>query len=146
MHRRLIIFTLGLIVGTARAGAAPTDEVTVLSAKTSLFLNSLTLGELPLRRTGTRYETSYTVKVFPIFFYGENGRFAIEVPEADLARLRAGTPIAFKGEAENTDHEKRHVEGTATPADASSGRIKVKIFVTAKLALTFDTTYRFTGK
>ena len=37
------------------------------------------------------------------------------------------------------------VVNAATPADAAGGKIKVRVFVTQKIELIFNTTYRFTG-
>ena len=37
----------------------------------------------------------------------------------------------------------RRITGRVTPTDAQSGAIKVRIFVTEKIRLVFETTYRF---
>jgi hypothetical protein len=130
----------------AFAVASPTDEATVAPAKASIYVGRVTLALAPFKRTGTRFETTYTAKVSPLFFFGENGTFWIDLPEADLARLAKGETVTFKGEAENSAHEKRRVEGRVTPKDVASGAIKVRVFVTAKTVIPFETTYRFTGK
>jgi hypothetical protein len=38
------------------------------------------------------------------------------------------------------------VEGSVTPADVMSGKVKVRVFATMSVELIFNTTYRFTGK
>ena len=146
MPRPVLLAALCLLLAATALEAAPADEVLVAGAKTSLYLNRLTLDPLPLRRTGTHFESNYVVRVFPVFFLGESGRFSIDLPDAEVARLQQGATVSFTGVAENTDHEKRRVTGTATSTDAASGRISVQIIVSSKLTLAFDTTYRFTGR
>lgn len=146
MPRPVSLAALCVFLAVSTLDAAPTDAVLVAGAKTSLYLNRLTLDPLPLRRSGTHFESSYVVRVFPVFFLGETGRISIELPEPELARLQQGATISFTGQAENSDHEKRRVTGTATAQDATTGRINVKIIVSTSLTLDFDTTYRFTGK
>lgn len=146
MPRPVSLAALCVFLAVSALDAAPTDAVLIASAKTSLYLNRLTLDPLPLRRSGTHFESSYVVRVFPVFFLGETGRISIELPEPELARLQQGATISFTGQAENSDHEKRRVTGTATAQDAASGRINVKIIVSSSLTLDFATTYRFTGK
>ena len=51
--------------------------------------------------------------------------------------------MEFSGRAVNTDGEERRVEGKATPADALSGKIKVRVLVAKHLELIFNTSYRF---
>jgi hypothetical protein len=42
-----------------------------------------------------------------------------------------------------SDGVERRVEGKATPVDATSGKIKVRVFVSKRIELIFNTTYRF---
>ena len=42
----------------------------------------------------------------------------------------------------NDDGEERHIEGRAVPADANTGKIKVRVFVSKRIQLIFNTTYR----
>ncbi len=127
------------------AAAAPTDEATVTPAKATVYLGTMTLALTPLKRTGTRFESTYTAQFFPLVFFGEQGRFWIEASDLDLARVAKGETVSFTGEAESTDHEKHRVTGRITPKDATSGSIHVRVFVTATAAIPFDSTYRFTG-
>ncbi|HEY0945508.1 MAG TPA: hypothetical protein VGD81_09580 [Opitutaceae bacterium] len=131
---------------TATTVLAPVfGEATVETAKTSIYVGSVTLAMPPFQRGGATYASTYSARVFPYFFYNESGRIAIDIPDADLRRLAAGETIHFTGRAENNDGEPRRVEGRAVPADAHSGRIKVRVWVTSKIELIFNTTYRFTG-
>ena len=41
--------------------------------------------------------------------------------------------------------ERRRVEGHATPTGPTNGRIKVKVYVTRRIALTYETTYELRG-
>ncbi len=143
MPRLRLITALCLL--PAGALAAPTDEAVVLPAKTSVYLGTMTLALTPLIRSGTRFESTYTAKFFPLVFFGEQGRFWIGATDADLARVAKGETVTFTGEAESSDHEKHRVTGHITPKDAASGSIHVRVFVTTTEAIPFDSTYRFTG-
>ncbi len=94
------------------------------------------------RHSGT-YSSTYTAKVFPYFFYNERGSISIDIPDGDLLRLQHGELVEFKGRGVNSDGEERRIEGRAVPADATSGKIKVRVFVSRKIQLIFNTTYRF---
>ena len=68
---------------------------------------------------------------------------AIAVPDADLGRLLAGEAVDFTGSARNGQGEERAVSGRATPVDARHGRLKVRVRVSPRIELIFNTTYRF---
>ncbi len=126
--------------------AAPMDRfasVAIEPAKTSIYIGNVTMTMPTFRRAGARYESSYVAKVFPYFFYNERGSLGIEFSDEQLARLEKGERVEFKGEARNDAGEDRRVEGHATPSDAVSGKIKVRVFVSKKIELIFNTTYRF---
>jgi hypothetical protein len=114
--------------------------------KTSIYVGTVTIALPPFQRVGNDYVTTYTTKVFPFFFYNENGRLWIEVSDAQLRQLERGERMAFKGHARNDAGDERRVEGYATATDATSGKIKVRVFATKSIELIFNTTYRFTGK
>jgi len=63
-----------------------------------------------------------------------------------LELLERGERVAFRGRAQRADGSEHRVEGTVTPADATSGKVKVRVFATASVELIFNTTYRFTGE
>jgi hypothetical protein len=61
-------------------------------------------------------------------------------------RLERGERVSFQGRAQRADGSEHRVEGTVTPGDATSGKVKVRVFATASVELIFNTTYRFTGE
>jgi hypothetical protein len=98
-----------------------------------------------VRKNGT-YASSYTANVFPYFFSNEKGTLAITLPDESLRKLERGEPVEFSGRAVNTDGEERRITGKATPeegAHALSGKIKVRVFVSKRIELIFNTSYRF---
>lgn len=121
------------------------DRANVATAKTSIYIGNVKL-EMPVfEREGAVYSSTYEAKVFPFFFYNEAGRISITIPDEDLRRLAAGERIYFEGEAFSDKDEPRRVEGHADPADAESGKIKVRVWVSKNIELIFNTTYRFEG-
>jgi hypothetical protein len=147
--RRLTYFLLILLGGLSlrlRAEEAPLSRyatVSVETAKTSIYIGTVTLTAPVFVRQGITYSTTYAAKVFPYFFYNEKGSLSIDVPDADLRKLERGEAIDFTGEAKTTGGEERHVEGRAQPTDANSGKLKVRVFVSKKIQLIFNTTYHF---
>lgn len=154
MRVRPLIFLLALacvLVATALAVAETAPDpryarVAVERVSTSIYIGRVTLTMPPFERRGTdTYHSTYRASVIPYFFRNERGQLSITLPPADLARLAAGERVPFTGQAANTAGEPRRIEGHAVPADAYSGQIKVRVFVTEKIQLIFNTTYRFTG-
>lgn len=154
MRVRPLIFLLALacvLVATALAVAETAPDpryarVAVERVSTSIYIGRVTLTMPPFERRGTdTYHSTYRASVIPYFFRNERGQLSITLPPADLARLAAGERVPFTGQAANTAGEPRRIEGHADPADAYSGQIKVRVFVTEKIQLIFNTTYRFTG-
>jgi hypothetical protein len=120
--------------------------VTIEPVSTAIPLGRVTLTCPPLDRDGQHYRATYSARVLPYFFMSERGDIAIEVSDADLSRLAAGGSVTFTGEAVNTGGDPRRIEGHADPLDATSGEIKVRIFVTRRIQLIFNTTYRFSER
>ena len=146
LSRWWFLVALALALGSGlRAGEATGkyDTVTVPTVKTSIYLGSVTLIAPTFTRQGSTYNSTYTAKVLPFFFANEKGRIAVTITDDDLARLAKGEAVDFKGEGRSEDGETRRVEGKATPADPVSGKLKIRIFVSAKIELIFNTTYRF---
>lgn len=145
--RWLPLLTLGLITAAGLRAAEPVSAryatVTIPPVKTSIYVGSVTLAAPAFVRQGSDYTSTYTAKVFPYFWMGEAGRIAVTITDDDLARLAKGEAVDFKGEGRNNDGELRRVEGKATPADDVSGKLKVRIWVSPKIELIFNTTYRF---
>lgn len=117
--------------------------VAIEPAKTSIYIGNVTMTMPTFRRVADRYESSYVAKVFPYFFYNERGTLGIEFTDEQLAKLAGGERVEFKGQAKSDAGEDRRIEGHATPADATGGKIKVRVFVSKKIELIFNTTYRF---
>jgi hypothetical protein len=151
MFRRLLLLNLGLMLSGAlhARAAAPALEsyasVTVAPVKTSIYIGSVTLASPPYLRKAGVYTTSYTAKVFPYFFYSEHGTISIAVSDDQLRQLGRGETITFTGQGLSSDGEPRHIEGKVTPVDAATGKIKVRVFVSKRIQLIFNTTYRFGG-
>ena len=139
------LLCLALLIAPISAvhAASAYDKITVEMSSTSIYIGRVTLHLTPLIRQNGVYSAEYKAKVFPYFFMNEHGAFRIEVSDDDLARLARGETVEFKGHAENSDREERKITGRAAPEDAVHGKIKVRIFVTEKIQLIFNTTYRF---
>ncbi len=138
---------LALGIGTTftAPAAPPYDKVAVETSSTSIYIGKVTLEVAPLTRQNGVFSGDYKANVFPYFFMSEHGTFRMNVSDNDLARIAKGETVDFTGEAENSGREARSVTGRAVPDDATHGKIKVRIFVTKKIQLIFNTTYRFGG-
>ena len=119
------------------------EHVEIAPAKTSIYIGSVTMTMPTFARTKGVYEATYTAKVFPFFFYNETGRLYVEVSDEQLRRLEHGEAIDFIGRGVRDDGVERRVEGRATPTDANGGKLKVRVFVSRRVELIFNTTYRF---
>lgn len=140
------------IAGTALALAAEDSplarfqKVEIAPTWTSIYIGTVSLKVPPLSRTAAgSYESTYTARVLPLFFYNESGRLSIRVTDDALRKLARGEPIEFTGLAVNAEGDERPVTGKATPADASGGKIKVRVLVSPNIELIFNTTYKFTA-
>ena len=148
MIRRLLLaclcfVTWGLPVrATEDAALVRYDRVEIAPAKTSIYVGSVAMTLTPFARKNGVYHSNYTAKVFPYFFWGEDGWIAIEMTDDALRQLAKGETVQFKGHGMNNDGEERHIEGRAVPADANTGKIKVRVFVSKRIQLIFNTTYR----
>lgn len=122
--------------------ASPTyNKVTVETSSTSIYIGKVTLIPAPLTRKDGVFSGDYKAKVFPYWFMGEQGTFRMKVSDEELARVAKGEAVDFTGDAQNSGSEPRKVTGRATPTDATHGKLKVRIFVTEKIQLVFNTTY-----
>jgi hypothetical protein len=134
--------TWGLAAQGAEESLGRYDRVDVATAKTSIYLGSVTMTLTPFLRKSGVYRSDYHAKVFPFFFYNEDGWISIDVPDDALRQLAQGETIQFKGRGMSSDGDERHIEGRAVPADANTGKIKVRVFVSKRIQQIFNTTYR----
>ena len=147
MIRRLLL--LALLSATSLAWAADIDvraydHVLIAPTRTSIYIGSvrMTMPSFTRDREGT-YSSTYQAKVFPYFFYNEHGTLSITVSDDQLRQLARGEPVEFHGQGKSSEGEPRRIEGKATPVDPLTGKIKVRVFVSKKIQLIFNTTYRF---
>lgn len=147
MLRRFVVFAFAGFAALASAAevspAGKFDRVVVPPAKTSLYVGSVTMTMPDFVRKNGAYESSYQAKVFPYFFSSEQGLISIDISDEMLRQLESGQSVDFKGRGVRDDGAERRLEGTATPADGMSGRLKVRVFVSKRIELIFNTTYRF---
>jgi hypothetical protein len=147
--RPLLALTLLSLAGAAPARGADDmakfAQVVIRPASASFYIASVTMSFQPFVRHRSVYSSTYVARVFPYFFLGERGRIWIVVPDEALARINRGEPVAFTGRAANDSGDERRVDGTATPAGPREGRIRVRVFVSKRIILTYDTTYRLQG-
>ena len=142
-------FAAALLVLTSRLGGAAPEaawrKVSIEPTWTSIYVGTVSL-RLPefTRNAAGEYESTYTARVLPWFFQNETGRLVIRASDDDLRRLGRGEVIEFTGRAVNHAGEERIVTGRASPADAVSGRIKVRVRVSTSIELIFNTSYRLT--
>jgi hypothetical protein len=117
----------------------------IAPAKTSIYLGNVTLTIPTLARSGADFVSSYAATVFPFFFFNEEGRFHIVLPDADLSRLSGGQPIDFVGQAVRDDGAGRLVQGHAVPRGPTEGDVKFRVYYSRHIVLVFNTTYRLMG-
>lgn len=125
------------------------SRVTIESTKTSIYIGTVAMTMPAFIRKDGGYEASYVAKVFPYFFYNEQGTMRIVFPDESLRKLAQGEVVEFSGRAQNRDGEERRIEGKATPDDGAGGlkgKIKVRVWVSKRVELIFNTTYQFDGK
>ncbi len=149
MLRRVACLAFALALARAE-DAAPRryDRVEIAPTKTSIYIGSVAMTMPAFVRTGGgAYESTYAAKVFPFFFQRESGRLSVAFSDEALRRLERGERVEFTGQAVATNGDERRIEGHATPAGAgvaaTTGKIKVRVFVSKRIELIFNTTYAF---
>jgi hypothetical protein len=130
--------------GEPAASLAHYARVEIAPTRTSIYLGtvSMTMPTFVRQHDGV-YTADYTAKVFPFFFYNETGRLSVSVSDGALRQLERGEAIDFEGRAVNADGDERRITGRAVPLDARAGKIKVRVFLSKRIQLIFNTTYRF---
>jgi hypothetical protein len=119
--------------------------VDIKPATSSLFIATVTMTMPPFARRDTVFSSTYSARVFPYFFWSESGRIWIVVPADKLRRASLGEPVDFTGHGTSASGDERRIEGHATPTGPSGGNIRVRVFVSKRIFLTFDTTYELKG-
>ena len=142
----LISIILAVALATGAAAERPLSDfhrIDIATTKTSIYVGSVTMTMPRFARDGQAYRSTYHAKVFPYFFSSEKGTISIDATDDMIRRLERGEVVEFTGRGVNTDGEDRRIEGRAMPTDPLSGKIKVRVFVSKKIQLIFNTTYRF---
>lgn len=147
LYRRILLgFCAWVVTLAARTEELPLDRYATVDldpAKTSIYIGSVTMTMPRFTRKDGAFYSTYNARVFPYFFSSEKGRLSIEVSDEALRRLEHGETVPFSGKAFNTDGEERRIEGRAVPNGPRGGKIKVRVFVSKKIELIFNTNYRF---
>lgn len=135
---------VAVAAGEPSASLSRFAQVEIAPTKTSIYLGTVSM-TMPtfVRQSGGVYTADYTAKVFPFFFYNETGRLSVNVSDDALHQLERGEPIEFEGRAVNADGDERRIAGRAVPLDARTGKIKVRVFISKRIQLIFNTSYRF---
>jgi hypothetical protein len=140
----LVLFAAATLRGADDA-MARFNVVDIKASVANLYIASVTMTMPPFVRKKAVYSSTYYAKVFPYFFYSERGRIWIVVPEADLRRAAQGQPVDFVGHALSDSGDERKVEGHAVPTGPTGGRIRVRVFISRRIALNYETTYELKG-
>jgi hypothetical protein len=149
---RLAVLATSLAVGalfgqgeTAALGSRY-GRVDVAPTKTSVYIGSVTMTMAPFVRVGGAYGSTYRAKVFPFFFYNESGELTVDISDEMLRAVDRGEAIEFKGRGVSSSGEERPVTGKVTPTSATEGKIKVRVSVSKRIELIFNTTYRLAAE
>lgn len=143
-----LLIVLFALAAPLRGAGDPLGRYNVVAIKpssTSIYIGTVSMIMPPFTRKNIVFSSTYSAKVFPYFFYNETGRIWIVIPDDDLRRVDAGNAVDFVGRAVSKSGDIRKVEGRATPTGPSGGTIRVRVFVTRRIALTYDTTYELAG-
>jgi hypothetical protein len=119
-------------------------SVAIDPASANLYIATVSMAFQPFVRKGSEYSSAYVARVFP-FFYTERGRIWIVMPDDLLRRVDRGEAVDFTGRALNDSGDSRKVEGHAVPTGPMTGKIRVRVYVSRRISLTYDTTYELKG-
>jgi hypothetical protein len=140
-----VAIALAVPLSGADGSLTPFNVVYIKPAVTSVIVATVTMTMAPFVRKKVVYSSTYTAKVFPYFFYNEKGRIWINISDDDLRRAAKGGVVEFVGHGLSDTGDERRVEGRATPTGPLSGKIQVRVFVTRRIALVYDTSYELRG-
>lgn len=142
------VFLAVLAAAPLRAADPSLSRYAVVDIKpsvASLYIATVTMTMPPFVRKGAVYSSTYVAKVFPYFFYSEKGRIWIVVTDDDLRRVTRGEPVDFRGHASSDSGDERRVEGHAVPNGPITGKIRVRVFISRRFSLNYDTVYELKG-
>ncbi len=120
------------------------QTIDIKDSKTKIPATRIRLNVAPLNRTDYGYSSTYSVKVFPFFFFSEHGSIEINLDKDCIQRIDAGETVSFDGNAVNHRGSKRKITGEAAPGDSESGDLQI-IIRASGFDLTFNTSYLLTG-
>jgi hypothetical protein len=142
------LFALTLAAASTALGSGDDmsrfNQVEIKPATAYIYIATVTMTIPPFSWHNGVYSSTYAAHVFPLF-YTEKGRIWIDIPGDALRRIASGQPIDFTGHAINDSGDRRKIEGHAVPTGVSGGTISVRVFVTKRISITYDTTYELTG-
>jgi hypothetical protein len=148
VRRLLTPVTLALLAAAhlqADDSLARFNVVNIKPSTASIYIATVTMTMQPFVRKNVVYSSTYSAKVFPYFLFNEKGRIWVVVPQDLLRKAANGEPVDFKGHALSDSGDERRVEGHATPTGPWGGMIRVRVFVTKRISLNYDTTYELKG-
>lgn len=146
--KRVLLAISVMVLCAAAAGAdefSVFDRVAIKPTTANYLIASVHMDMPPFTRKRTVFSSTYAASVTPFFFYNESGRIWINLKDEGLRKVAKGEPTDFTGQAVSESGGLRRVEGRATPTGPRSGKIRVRVFVSRRIALTYDTTYELTG-
>jgi len=137
----LMLVAVGVLHAQPGTATIEWGTVAIESMKTSIYIGNVTLTTSEFKRDGNQYTATYDARVWPWVFWSETGHITINLPAADVERLKRGERVEFTGEAANHKNKPRHVTGRADRTGDGTGKIKVRIGVD-DTELIFNGTYR----
>jgi hypothetical protein len=142
------LFALTLAAASSALGSGDDmtrfNRVEIKPATAYIYIATVTMTIPPFSWHHGVYSSTYAARVFPIF-YTERGRIWIDMPDDALRRIASGRAVDFTGHALNDSGDGRKILGHAVPTGATGGTISVRVFVTKRISVTYDTTYELTG-
>jgi hypothetical protein len=149
VRRFASIAILLIATGASMRGAAdPMAKyglVAIKPATATIYIATISMTFQPFVRHRTEFASTYSAKVFPYFFYNEKGRIWIVITDDELRRVDSGGSIDFTGHALSESGDERRVQGHVVPSGPTTGNIRVRVFVTRRISLTYYTTYVLEG-
>lgn len=138
----IFLMVMGFLAPLRAERASLPSHISVAPMKTSIYVGSVKLTMGAFDSQGGSLTSTYEARVTPWFFWNESGRITISLSDADFATLAKGQTVQFTGDATNHKNKPRTVTGRAQPADAKSGKIKVRVMADG-VELIFNGTYHF---